>query len=1108
MAKVHRVLVVLLLLVSLSVFAQSADQEVVSVVDAPDPVTPGATLSYTVTIRNNGPDPATNGGLNINLPGGVTHTTDIVPAGWTCFWAGSNGTCNTPSFAAGVTEILTINVTVDASLAAFPDQSISGNFFPSGTTPDPNNANNAKMASTQVDSPQVDLFVSATDSPDPVFPDGTVTYNVTVTNGGPDTASTVNFNVVPNSSLQFQSSNQPAGWNCTFPSVGAVNATFTCSRATWAPGTDNFTIVFAVNDEQFGINDTTFQTYFGVGANASNETDHPDNSTTVTTSYVTPDADVTIAVADSPDPVTPDGNITYTVTVGNTGPDTAPNITLNAFGGNNLRFQSATIPAGWNCTLPSAGTQTPGYTCTLAAGLPNGGTSVLTFVMQADDALIGINDTTILFGFSANSSVSDPDNSDNSETESTAYVTPDADMTVSVTDSPDPVSPDGNITYTVTVGNSGPDTAPSVTLNAFGSNNLRFVSASVPAGWNCTLPSAGAQTAGFSCTLPGGMVSGDSDVLTFVLQADDALIGNADTNILFGFSVNSTITDPDNTDNSETEGTAYDVANANLGVTASDAPDPVAAGSNITYTGSVTNAGPDTATSVTLTIPLSTGVLFQSITGPSGFACATPAAGANGTVTCTIASFPSAANEAFTLVTQVNPSLNNGPDGIIQQQFTITSNTNDPTPANNSLQVDTAYTTPDADLVATNGDAPDPVAPGGTITYTQTITNNGPDTAVNATFNQSTPAGTTFQSLAAPAGWTCSTPAAGATGAINCSKASMTSAESGAFTLIVNVTAASGSIASTVVADSDTYDPDGGIDNTAQAATTIVSPATADLSISKTTASANAPAGSTLSYTITLTNDGPDAAANVAVTDVLPAGLLFESITTPAGFICTTPAAGTNGTITCNAATLAVGTHTFTLVARAGAGSGSVTNTASVSAATNDPDSGDASGSAPVVALGPAVADLSINKTTGATTATTGSTITYTITVTNGGPSPATSVVVNDTLPAGLQFVSATPSQGTCNAASPVVCNLGTLNGGASATVTLIALVTATSGTIANTATVSAAEGDPDAGDTTSSTTPIPVNDPATTAAIPTLSEWMLMLFAAMLGVAALVKMR
>lgn len=1110
MAKLQRVLVVLSLLVSLSAFAQSADQEVVSVVDAPDPVTPGATLSYTVTVRNNGPDAATNGGVNINLPGAVTHTTDVVPAGWSCVWLGNSGTCSTPSFAAGVTEVLTINSTVASSLATFPDQAIGpAQFFPSGTTPDPVGGNNMKTATTQVDSPQVDLVVSATDSPDPVAPDGNVTYNVTVTNGGPDTASTVNFNVVPNSSLRFVSSNQPAGWSCTFPAVGAVNATFTCSRATWAAnGTDNFVVVFSANDEQFGINDTSFQTNFNINVGASHETDHSDNSTTLTTNYVTPDADITVSVVDSPDPVAPNGNITYTVTVGNTGPNTAPTVTLNSFGGNNLRFQSATVPAEWNCTLPAANAQTAGWTCTLPGGLAVGATSVLTFVLQASQEFNGINDGTILFGFSANSTISDPDNSDNSETESTAYSTADADVSVVVTDSPDPVGPDGNITYTVTVANSGPDTAPNITLNSFGANNLRFQSATVPAGWNCTLPSAGTQTTSLTCTLAAGLANGGSSELTFVMQADDQLIGNADTNILFGFSANSSVSDPDPADNSETESTAYDVANANLGVTATDAPDPVAAGSNLTYTGAVTNAGGDTAQTVSLTIPLDPSLLFVSIAGPAGFSCTTPAVGANGTITCTIASLPNGSNLPFTVVTQVNPTLLNGPDGVVQQSFFIGASTNDPVGTNNTLQVFTNYTTPDADLAVTNSDSPDPVAPGGTITYTQTITNNGPDTAVNVTFGQSVPAGTVFASFSAPAGWTCPTPAVGSPGSIVCTKPTMLSGESGAFTLVVTVTANSGSIGSTVVGDSDTYDPDS-LDNQATVFTNVISPDSADLSITKTTAATSAPSGSTYTYTITVSNAGPNGATNVVMTDTLPAQLTFQSITTPAGFTCTTPAVGSTGTITCNGATLANGASaSFTLTVRSNATNGTVINNASVSAATMDSNSGGDSAGAPGVVLGPAVADVSITKVTPSNSAPTGSTITYTITVSNAGPSPATGVVVNDTLPTGLQLVSATPSQGTCNATNPVSCNLGALNVGANATVTIQALVTATSGTISNTASVTAAEGDGDAGDNASTTPPIPVGPAEGAAAIPTLSEWMLMLLAAMLGIVAVVKMR
>jgi len=118
-----------MLLFAGNAFAQSADQEVVSVIGSPDPVVPGQNITYTVTVRNNGPDAAVNGGLNVNLGGSLTHVSNTPPAGFTCFVAGANMTCNTPSFASGATVMITIVVRVDDSLLNFPDGSITSNFF-------------------------------------------------------------------------------------------------------------------------------------------------------------------------------------------------------------------------------------------------------------------------------------------------------------------------------------------------------------------------------------------------------------------------------------------------------------------------------------------------------------------------------------------------------------------------------------------------------------------------------------------------------------------------------------------------------------------------------------------------------------------------------------------------------------------------------------------------------------------------------------------------------------------------------------------------------------------------------------------------------------------
>jgi hypothetical protein len=89
--------------------------------------------------------------------------------------------------------------------------------------------------------------------------------------------------------------------------------------------------------------------------------------------------------------------------------------------------------------------------------------------------------------------------------------------------------------------------------------------------------------------------------------------------------------------------------------------------------------------------------------------------------------------------------------------------------------------------------------------------------------------------------------------------------------------------------------------------------------------------------------------------------------------------------------------------------------------------------------------------------------------VANGGPESGTDVVVTDTLPATVTFVSAAPSQGSCGQAGGVVtCNLGTIFSEASATIDIVVKPTQ-AGVITNTASVAAAAGDIDPSDNTSS---------------------------------------
>src|SRR5207302_658585 len=155
----------------------------------------------------------------------------------------------------------------------------------------------------------------------------------------------------------------------------------------------------------------------------------------------------------------------------------------------------------------------------------------------------------------------------------------------------------------------------------------------------------------------------------------------------------------------------------------------------------------------------------------------------------------------------------------------------------------------------------------------------------------------------------------------------------------------------------------------------------------------------------------------------------------------------TAGTATTSTNSLTVGTHSLTAV---------FTPT--------DPTAFQGSTSPPVsyvITTAAKSVDLAITKT-GPATATTGGPIAYALGATNNGPDAATGATVTDTLPAGVGFVSATSSQGTCtNASGTVTCGVGSLASGATASITINATAPATAGTIVNTATIGGNEPDP-----------------------------------------------
>ena len=142
--------------------------------------------------------------------------------------------------------------------------------------------------------------------------------------------------------------------------------------------------------------------------------------------------------------------------------------------------------------------------------------------------------------------------------------------------------------------------------------------------------------------------------------------------------------------------------------------------------------------------------------------------------------------------------------------------------------------------------------------------------------------------------------------------------------------------------------------------------------------------------------------------------------------------------------------------------------------------------------------DVSIQKTLASSGPfAVGQNISFTITVTNNGPVAATGVSVSDTIPANTQFVSATPSQGTCSGTTTVTCTLGTINSPGSATIQLVVQAIST-GSGTNTATVSAANDSTSANNTAAAAFSVAMGE------APTLSQTMQLILAAMMAMIAL----
>ncbi len=238
--------------------------------------------------------------------------------------------------------------------------------------------------------------------------------------------------------------------------------------------------------------------------------------------------------------------------------------------------------------------------------------------------------------------------------------------------------------------------------------------------------------------------------------------------------------------------------------------------------------------------------------------------------------------------------------------------------------------------------------------------------------------------------------------------------------------------------------------------------ASADLSVTKVDSPDPVNTGSNLTYTISVNNNGPDAAANASWTDTLPPGTTFVALSSPGGWSCTTPDAGDTGTVSCSNPSFAVGSSVFTLtvaVAPTVAAGTTLSNTATATSSTPDGNPGNESGTATTTVLSPATVTGNKSRSGGSAP---GSTLSYLIILSNSSNSDQQDNPGNeftDVLPADLTLVAASASAGTATANTGT--NTVTWNGvvPANDTITIVIDATIKTGTedhtIANQGTIS-----------------------------------------------------
>ena len=546
--------------------------------------------------------------------------------------AGPDFTCGVASLASGASTTFSVTYTVPAST---PAGSQTNTAVVSSPVPDPTPGNNT-AADTNTVTTSANLSVTKSDGVTSVVAGASTvrTFTLTIANaaGSSDATGVSLADTWPAGYLRGTIT--PSAGTCVDSGVGQG---FTCSFGTITPGTNRtVSVTYTVPASTPAGSQTNTAV---VSSPVPDPT--PGNNTASDTNTVTTSANLSVTKTDSPDPVAAGADLTWTITAANAGPSDAQSVGLTDTLPAGTTFVSLTSPGGLELLDPGRRRHGHGVLHHRHPGL--GGQRPLHPRRQRrlgrdpglDDQQHGHG--RLIDVRSQRRQQQRHRDHDGHRGQPRAH----EDRRGRERRRRGQHRPHVHAHDQQRRSHDGHERQPGRHLAG------RYLRGSLPAG--CANVGAGPD---FTCGV-AGLASGASTTfsVTYTVPASTPAGSQTNTAVVF-----SPVPDPTPGNNTAAD-TNTVTTSANLSVTKSDGATTVVAGTNLTYSLTVANAGPSEAQSFSLVDAVPTGTMFVSLTAPAGYTCTTPAVGGTGTATCTRPILPVGLGGAFTLVVNVGSGV-------------------------------------------------------------------------------------------------------------------------------------------------------------------------------------------------------------------------------------------------------------------------------------------------------------------------------------------------------------------------------------------------------------------------------------------------------------------